>query len=141
MSATFLPLLDYGDLLYINASAQCLQSLDTVYHCALRFITGCKYLTHHCTLYAKAEWPSLYVRRRTHWLSFIYKTLLGLVPTYLCTYLSRSQGHYSLRSQDALQLSVPRVRTELGKKAFKYAARCTWNTLQKDLIDRIDFVW
>jgi len=45
VSATFLPLLDYGDILYMHASATCLRSLDTVYHSALRFVTGCPYLT------------------------------------------------------------------------------------------------
>ena len=133
ISSTFLPLLDYGDLLYMNASAQCLRSLDSVYHCALRFVTGCKHLTHHCTLYVKADWPSLYVRRRIHWLCFIYKTLIGLVPDYLCAYLLRNQGQYSLRSQDVLQLTVPRARTELGKKAFKQVAPFAWNALQRDI--------
>ncbi len=28
---------------------------------------------------------------------------------------------------------VPRVRTELGKRAFKYAAPGSWNNQQKDL--------
>lgn len=66
VSATFLPLLDYGDVLYMHAPVTCLRSLDTVYHCALRFVTGCKNVTHHCTLYKKAEWSSLSVRRFTH---------------------------------------------------------------------------
>ena len=52
ISATFLPVLDCGDLLYMNASDWCLKSLDTVYHCASRCITGCGYRVHHCTLYA-----------------------------------------------------------------------------------------
>ena len=30
VSATFMPLLDYGDILYMNASAQCLRSIDTL---------------------------------------------------------------------------------------------------------------
>ena len=41
-------------------------------------------LTHHCDLYVKAGMPSLSIRRYTHWMTLIYKTLLGLVPTYLC---------------------------------------------------------
>ena len=41
--------------------------------------------------------------------------------------------YYSLRLQDVLQLTVPSPRTELGKKAFKYAVPSGWNTLQKDL--------
>ena len=43
ITTTFLPLLDYGDLLFMNAPDQYLKKLDTVYHCALRFITGCTY--------------------------------------------------------------------------------------------------
>lgn len=30
-------------------------------------------------------------------------------------------------------LSVPKTRTEMGKKAFLYSAPSAWNTLQKDL--------
>ena len=32
VEATFLPVLDYGDLLYMNTSVHCLHMLDTVYH-------------------------------------------------------------------------------------------------------------
>lgn len=57
VSATLLPLKDYGDayIYYMNASRKCLQSLNTVYHCALRFVTDSRRLTHHCELCAKAE--------------------------------------------------------------------------------------
>ena len=48
---------------------------------------------------------------------------LGLVPTYLCTYLLRSQVHFSLRLQDVLHLSVLTARTQLGKKAFYFLER------------------
>uniref|UniRef100_A0A3B4Z3D2 Reverse transcriptase domain-containing protein n=1 Tax=Stegastes partitus TaxID=144197 RepID=A0A3B4Z3D2_9TELE len=87
VEATFLPLLDYGDLLYMHAPAQCLHSLDTVYHGSLRFVTGFKARTHHCTLYARVQWPSLTMRRLTHWHNFIYKSILGLCPSYLCEYI------------------------------------------------------
>ena len=63
VSATFMPILDYGDILYMNASAQCLRSIDTLYRGTLRFILNCKTLTHHCTLYTRVGWPSLVTRR------------------------------------------------------------------------------
>ena len=132
-TATFLPLLDYGDLLFINAPDQYLKKLDTVYHCALRFLTGCGNRVHHCTLYATAKCPSLSVRRLSHWLFFVYKCLIGLVPSYLCVYMSTNKCSYGLRSRDVLQMLVPRARTELGKKAFQYAAPYAWNTVQKQL--------
>lgn len=59
VAATFLPVLDYGDILYMNASAQCLQMVVTVYHASLRFITNHKFQTHHCELYFQVGWPAL----------------------------------------------------------------------------------
>ncbi len=42
MSATFLPILDYGEMVYQHAPSYRLSSLDALYHGALRFITDCK---------------------------------------------------------------------------------------------------
>ncbi len=61
-----------SDALCLDASQKCLQSLHTAYHCALRFVTGCKRLTHHCTLYAKST-VLLWMYAGTHiaWVFFI----------------------------------------------------------------------
>ena len=133
VAATFLPLLDYGDVVYMNASAHSLHLLDAVYHGALRFITNCKPLTHHCTLYSLVNWTSLSMRRSLHCYKLIYTAMLGLLPLYISTYISHKQYSYSLRSQNDITLSVPSVRTVLGKKAISYSAPSTWNTLQQEL--------
>ena len=133
ISATFLPVLDYGDVVYMSASATCLLPLASVYHCALRFITGCSRLTHHCELYSKAGMPSLGMRRTTHWMFLVYKAVLGLVPSFLCTLLQKTESRYALRSNDSLNFFTPRVRTESGKKAFSFSAPSTWNSLKTDL--------
>lgn len=65
VAATFLPALDYGDLLYRNAPDKCLSLLDTVYHNALRFVTGCKASVHHCTL-------ALIVSEEAYTLAYFY---------------------------------------------------------------------
>ena len=104
-----------------------------VYHCALRFITGCSYHVHHCSLYAVAHCSFLYVHRISHWLTFIYKSILGLLPTYLYLHICRNVSRYGLHSQDITQMQVPRVKTELGKRAFKFSAPSTWNYVRKDL--------
>ena len=72
IESLFLSALDYGDIIYRNASATTLKSLDSVYHSSLRFITGDSYSTHHCILYNKVGWPSLATRRDQHWFLFIY---------------------------------------------------------------------
>jgi hypothetical protein len=83
VSATFMPILDYGDIFYMNASSQCLRSIDTLYHGALSCILNCTTLTRHCTLYTRVGWPSLVTRRLRQWYTFIYKAILGLLPFYL----------------------------------------------------------
>ena len=73
-------------------------------------------------------------RRSGHWHIFIYKAMLGLLPAYICSLITRRNvGSYSLRSNDHLLLFVPFARTELGKRAFVYSAPSAWNYLQKDL--------
>ncbi len=45
VAATFMSVLDYGDVIYIHTSSQSLHAIDTVYHGA-----NLKTLTHHCEL-------------------------------------------------------------------------------------------
>ena len=53
VEAMLLTTLDYGNMIYRNASATTLKSLDSVYHSALKFITGDPYNIHYCVLYEK----------------------------------------------------------------------------------------
>lgn len=116
ISGTFRPVLNYGDAVYMGASTSGLQSSTPVHHCALRFITGCSSLTHHCELSAKAGLPSLNVRRFTHWMTQVYKALLGLVPAYLCPLPQRIKSQYVLQSDDILHLAAPCVGLKWGEK-------------------------
>lgn len=133
VEATFLPVPDYDDLVYMHASSQCLHQLDTVYHSALRFIAGCRALTHHCTLYASVQSPVAFTDlTQVDSLVHIYKAILGLLPSYLCSYISFRISTYCLRSNSIIQLSVPKGRTELNKHAFMFSAPAVWNQLQSN---------
>ncbi len=83
-SATFLPILAYGDVVYQHTPSCRLSSLDAVYHGALRVITDCKHLTHDCTVYSRVAWSSLAVRRKMHWYLMICKAICFFLPQYLC---------------------------------------------------------
>ena len=130
VEAVFMSVLDYGDVIYKNATACSLKALDSVYHSALRFITGDGYSTHHCVLYSKVGWSSLTERRQNHWYLFIYKGIVGKLPGYISDMLVWNSGPYQTRSNDCLMLKVPRFHSELGKSAFSYGAPTSWNKLQ-----------
>ena len=133
VQSLILPVFDYGDIVYMHASSTVLKSLDTVYHSALRFITGDRFLTHHCVLYGRVGWPSLAARREEHCLLFIYKALIGKLPLYLSSLLNHVDSNYCTRSQSHIRLSIPRVRTEQGKTAFSFYAPDKWNRLQDSI--------
>ena len=67
-------------------------------------------------------WPSLASRRDQHCFLFIYKALIGNLPTYLNSLLERKTICYSTRSQDYLMLETPYASMEFGKAAFKCGA-------------------
>ncbi len=57
-----------------------------------------------------------------------------MFPSYFCCLIKlKVVEKYFLRSQNYYTLSVPFVRSELGKKAFMYAAPSDWNHLQSNV--------
>lgn len=55
LTATFVPVLHFGNMIYLSALSERLQTLDTVLHPALRFVHGCNFFIHHCKLYLKSK--------------------------------------------------------------------------------------
>ncbi len=80
-------------------------------YCVLRFVTGYKGLTHHCTLYTKSDCPSLNVHRNTHWLHL--KLLDG---SYFFIFISqKTKGFVFLWYFTTVCPSCPH---EVGKKSI-----------------------
>jgi len=109
-----------------------LQMLDTVYHTALRLITGCKPFAHHCISYSMVNWSSLSIHWLFHWSNLTYKSILSLLPTYLPFSKSCEQSGQCRRSQSFVTLMCS-VLMELDNKAFSYSDPLVWNRLQEDL--------
>ena len=130
---TILPILDKGDFIYRIASKTLLSKLDTIYHSAIRFVTGAPYVTHHCDLYSLIQWPSLHIRRQIHWLSYIYKSMIGKTPGYLSSLLNIATKALNLRSSKYISLDPPSARIGFGRLSFQYSAASDWNELQKTL--------
>ena len=58
-----------------------------------------------------------------------YKTLTNQQPTYLNKSLSFPSHSVYTRSSDSLVLSIPYVRSSLGKRAFSVIGPRLWNSL------------
>jgi hypothetical protein len=104
-------ILDFCDVIYKIASITLLSKLDAVYHSAIHFATKAPYTTHHCNLYALAGWSSLHIRRQTHWLQVIYKSLLCKAPPYLSSQATIATATHSTHSSRYISLVIPQTFT------------------------------
>ena len=107
--------------------------LDPLLHAALRFVTNSPFRTHHCTLYAAVGWSSLTARRLQHWYNFIYKAILGDLPSYISSKFKLVRNGLNLRSNAWLRCEVPSFSSEGGKKCLSFFGPWSWNDLQTRL--------
>ena len=115
---------------FTKASNTLLSKLDAVYHSAIRFVTKAPYTTPHCDLYALVGWPSLHIRRQTHWLQVIYKSFLGKAPPYLCSLVTITTLTRSTCSSRYISLVIPKANTSFGRLSFQFSAANDWNDMQ-----------
>ena len=82
--------------------------------------------------------PSLPLLKQLHWLpvnyrikfklsTLTYRALAIHQPPYLASLLHFSNIPRQLRSSTSQQLSIPRTKLNLGKRAFSVAAPIVWN--------------
>ena len=82
--------------------------------------------------------PSLPLRKQLHWLpvnyrikfkqsTLTYRVLVIHQPPYLASLLHLSNIPRQFRSSTSQQLSIPRTKLNLGKRAFPVAAPIIWN--------------
>ncbi len=127
-----LPFFDYADVVYQNTTKTNLMLLTTAYNKLCRFVIGCSYDTHHCIIYDLLKWFPLNIRRRIHWLQFIFKCIHFNYPNYLRQNLILYSSPYHLR-HSAYYFFTPLVKKVFGKKAFRYKAPADWNNLPSNV--------
>ena len=92
------------------------------------------------SIYSQYSTRSIPLLRSLHWLPvrfrilfkinlLTYKTLREKQPVYLHSMLAASIPSRSLRSNNDNSLSVPRVKTNTGARAFHSCAPSLWNSL------------
>ena len=117
VQSTILSVLDYGDIVYMYAAPSALKLLDSVYHSAIRFVTGDAFRTHHCNLYKNVGWAPLAVRRGKYCFLFVYKALVGKLPNVMSLLKLKSICH-NTRSLSLISLEIPLIKTNIGKIAY-----------------------
>ena len=124
--------LDYCNSLYSGISQTNLNKLQRIQNSLARVITNTSKYQHITPTLKKLHW--LPIKQRIDYKSCLltYKTLTNQQPTYLYNSLSFHSHSVSTRSSDSLVLSIPYVRSSLGKRAFSVIGPRLWNSLPPD---------
>ena len=124
--------LDYCNSLYSGISQANLNKLQRIQNSLARVITNTSKYQHITPTLKKLHWLPIKQRIDYKLCLLTYKTLTNQQPTYLYNSLPFPSHSVSTRSSDSLVLSIPYVRSSLGKRAFSVIGPRLWNSLPPD---------
>ena len=125
-----LPLLEYCDSVWDNASLESKKKLDGIHIEAGRIITGATKLCSIEKLLVELGWDTLQSRRNKHKLVTFYKIIHGLSPNYLQNLvppLVQETNNYNLRNANNIQTFAS--NTNLFYNSFFPSSVRAWNAL------------
>ena len=118
--------------LYNGISQANLNKIQRIQNTLARVVTNTSKFEHITPILKKLHWLPIKQRIDYKLCLLTYKTLQIQQPTYLYNSLSFPSHSLSTRSSDSSVLSIPYVRTSLGKRAFFVIAPRLWNSLPPD---------
>ena len=134
-----LPIIEYSCVVWDGCTVQDINSLQKLQNEAARIVTGLTRSVSLDNLYRECGWVSLAERRRQQKkkkkkLLFMYKSINGLVPTYVSDLIPPLVGEistYTLRNQH--NITVPLYRIEISRKSCIPSPISAWNSLDIEL--------
>jgi hypothetical protein len=131
-----LPLLDYGDIAFLDLNEELLDKLERLQNVCIRYVFGLRKYDHISEFRSKLRWLPIRRRRDVHILSLLFNTLFSPTsPPYLSerfSYMADDSGH-RLRSSTNLTLAVPSRKTRTYSRSFTARAVTLWNELPLSL--------
>ena len=121
--------LDYCNaLLYGLSDTQC-RKLQRVQNMAARILSRTSKYNHITPILKDLHWLPIKVRIEFKINLLTFKALHHLLPNYVNDLLSLYRPKRVLRSQDTMNLDVPRILSSSGERSFCWAAPHLWNKL------------
>ena len=125
--------LDYCNSLIHNIAKQDLSKLQRVQNCLARVVLRAPRFSPSLPLLKQLHWLPVNYRIKFKLSTLTYRALAIHQPPYLASLLHFSNVPRQLRSSTSQQLSIPRTKLNLGKRAFSVAAPIIWNELPTTL--------
>ena len=121
--------LDYCNSLLHNIAIKDITKLQRVQNCLARVVTRSPRFSRSVPLLKSLHWLPVRYRIIFKICTITYQALSTKQPAYLHSMLTPARQPRQLRSSGSGLLSVPRVKTNAGTRAFSVAAPTLWNSL------------
>ena len=92
-----------------------------------------KFRSHTATLLKSLHWLPIPERIKFKIASLTFKIINFGKPSYLAELLTSYEPTRTLRSSGTNLLSIPDIRSSMGRRSFSYSAPTLWNSLPPDL--------
>ena len=125
--------LDYCNSLLNNIAKQDVSKLQRVQNCLARVVLRAPRFSPSLPLLKQLHWLPVNYRIKFKLSTLTYRAIAIHQPPYLASLLHFSNIPRQLRSSTSQQLSIPRTKLNLGKRAFSVAAPIVWNELSTTL--------
>ena len=134
VSALVTSRLDYGNALWYGVKASLITKLQRIQNTAARLITRTKRCEHITHVLMQLHWLPVCYRTQYKLLLYVFKALNGLAPVYLKDLITVYEPARTLRSENAMLVVQPKVRTKTyGERRFDKAASTLWNSLPSSI--------
>ena len=111
------------------------KKLEVVQNNAARAVVGAHYQSSATTLRNQLGWQSLQKRRELHTATWVYRCLKSsLTLPYLHDLfqpIHKQHQHYTRLSNNGVL--IPRARTNMMSRSFRYTGAIIWNSLPDDI--------
>jgi hypothetical protein len=126
--------LDYCNSLFYGLPATSMNRIQRIQNSLARVVVPSTRRSHHITpVLRKLHWLPIPQRIIYKIASLTYKTLHHKQPSYLAQLLTSYTPTRNLRTSDQYLLTVPLVKSDIGRRAFSFAAPTVWNSLPLNL--------
>lgn len=133
------PILEYGDVVFDNCSAECKELLESLQKRSGKIITGAIRGTPSDILYKELGWRPLQDRRTDHKTLLFSRITHNNAPSYLTDHLPavvHQRTRYNLRNQD--NITTFRSRTSIFSESFFPYMTRFWNNIDDNIKQTAD---
>ena len=106
-----------------------IKKLQLVQNFAARIVSGKRKFDHISSTIKDLGWLTVKNMLLYRDAQMAYKIMNGSVPSYLSGLLTRRSSIHCLNTRNRQDLNIPKCRTSLAQRSFRYRAAKLWNTI------------